>query len=438
MGKLTDRLMHAWNAFRYEEQAGYRNYKDIGISSYNYPDKPRLTRGNDKTIVAAIYNRIANDCAAIDIRNVYVNDEGRYVMDVPGSLNECLINSANIDQTGRQLIHDAVLTMLDEGVVAVVPVQTTTNPNLKEAFKITELRVGKVMEWYPNHVKIRVYDGSRGKHEEITMPKSAVSLMQNPFYVVMNEPNSTLKRLIHKLELLDAIDDQASSGKLDLIVQLPYATRTTLQKEQAANRKKELEAQLTDSKYGIVYTDGTEKITQINRPIENNLMDQIQYLESVMYGQLGISPELMAGTADAEELTLYYTRIIEPIMNTITEEFKRKFLTETARTRGQTVKYFRDPFKLVPVNQMADLSDKLTRNEILTSNEVRQIIGLKPSDDPEADVLRNKNINKNNNDERGTPGPEGAMPADGLPMEIEGEDPVEKQLDELEAQLDAK
>ena len=452
---FADRLMHAWNAFKNQNQ-DTRHYKDLGLNSSYNPDTVKLTRGNEKTLITSIYNRIANDCAEIDIKHVRLGDGGRFEGVIEDGLNYCLTVEANVDQTARQFIHDAVLTMLDQGVCAIVPIDTGDNPTIKDALDIKTMRVATITEWYPEHVKVKAYNEAKGYREEVILPKRMVAILENPFYAVMNQPNSTLSRLTRKLALLDAVDEQSSSGKLDLIIQLPYAIKTEARRAQADARRKELEHQLKDSKYGIAYTDGTEKVTQLNRSIENNLMAQIEYLETTMLSQLGLTAELLGGTASDTEMTMYYSRTIEPIMNLLVEEMRRKFLTKTARTKGHTIKYFRDPFKLVPVSQMADLADKLTRNEILTSNEVRQIIGLLPSQDPEADVLRNKNINKASDDMRGTEG--GMMEGDASGLgaqatvsepiidpetgearyeipDFEAEDDIDLKLEELEAML---
>lgn len=390
---IGSRLQHAWNAFvnnkdptRYRYDHGY---------SYSYrPDRPRMQYGNERSIVTAIYNRIAIDVAAVDIRHVDLDNEGRYVNTRTSGLNECLSTNANVDQTGRALVHDIVLSTLGEGVVAVVPVDTTIDPKVSGAFDISSLRTGKILEWYPAHIKVRVYNERTGEKEDIVVPKKTTAIIENPFYAVMNERNSTAQRLVQKLNLLDAIDEQSGSGKLDLIIQLPYVVKSEARRQQAENRRKDIEMQLAGSKYGIAYTDGTERITQLNRPVENNLMKQIEYLTSMLYGQLGINQSVMDGTADEKTMLNYMTKTIEPFLSTIVEEFKRKFLTKTARSQGQSILFFRDPFKLVPVNDIAEIADKFTRNEILTSNEVRQIIGRKPSKDPKADQLVNSNISQ--------------------------------------------
>lgn len=386
------RLKHAWNAFMNRDPTRY--YMDMGMGySYN-PDRPRLTRGNERSIITSVYNRIALDAATVEIQHARMDENGRFLETIDSCLNSCLTLSANIDQTGKAFIHDAVLSMLDEGCVAVVPVDTDSDPDLTGSYKINSMRVGQILTWYPEYVEIRLYNDRTGKKEELKLPKSTVAIIENPFYSVMNEPNSTMQRLIRKLNILDAIDEQSGSGKLDLIIQLPYVAKTELRKKQANERRDEIERQLTGSKYGIAYIDGTEHVTQLNRPVDNNLMKQIEYLTSMLYSQLGITQGVMDGTADDKTMLNYYSRTIEPIISAIVGEMKRKFLTPTARTQGQSIVYFRDPFKLVPVSELAEISDKLTRNEIATSNEVRQIIGWKPSKDPRADELRNKNLNQ--------------------------------------------
>lgn len=397
MSKMTfpDRLKHAWNAFRAEEQretnpAYSPNY---GITSTYRQDRVRLMPGNERSIVASVYNRIAIDVAAISIKEVKVDQNDVFSESVDSGLNNCLSVEANIDQTGRELIFDTVLSMFDEGVVALVPVETTIDPTKSGSYNIESMRTGQIVDWQPRHVTVRVYNDQKGIKQDVHLPKETVAIIQNPLYTVMNEPNSTLKRLIHKLNLLDAIDDQSSASKLDIIIQLPYVIKSEARLKQAEDRRKQLEDQLNGSKYGIAYTDATEKITQLNRSAENNLMGQIEYLTSMLYSQLGITQDVFDGTADEKTMLNYYNRTIEPILSAITDEMKRKFLTKTARTQGHSIKFFRDPFRLVPVNEMADIADKFTRNEILSSNELRAIVGYKPVNDPRADELRNKNLN---------------------------------------------
>ncbi len=394
---MSSRIKNAWNAFFNKDPTYNGNQYYDGVSYSYRPDRPRFTRGNERSIVNSVYNRISMDVAAINIRHVRLDENDRFLEEIDSGLNNCLSVEANIDQTGRAFIQDVVMSMLDEGCVAIVPVETSTNPIISGSYDILSLRTGKITQWYPNKVRIKVYNEKTGKQEEIDLPKSMVCIIENPFYSVMNEPNSTMKRLIHKMNLLDIVDEQNSSGKLDLIIQLPYSVKTQTRRDQAENRRKDIEMQLTGSKYGIAYTDGTEKITQLNRSVDNQLQGQIEYLTSMLYSQLGITNTVMDGTANEATMLNYYNRTIEPIISSITDEIKRKFLTKTARSQKQSVLFFRDPFKLVPVNEIADIADKFTRNEVMTSNEVRQIIGMKPSDDPNADILLNKNISRPDN-----------------------------------------
>lgn len=389
------RVRKAWNAFfNNRDPTEYYNALEPGsIISTSKPDRLRLTGGNERSIITAVYNRIAMDAAAISIQHVRLDEENRYTETIDSPLNECLSLQANIDQTGRAFLQDVVLSMLDEGCVAIVPVETSVDPTMTNSYEIFSMRTAKILEWRPNAVRLKIYNDRLGKKEEIILPKSCVAIIENPFYAVMNEPSSTMKRLSRKLSLLDMTDENNSSGKLDLIIQLPYVIKTQARKEQADNRRKEIENQLKESKYGIAYTDGTEKITQLNRSLENNLQAQVEYLTSMLYSQLGISQEILDGTATEETMLNYYNRTIEPIISAITDELKRKFLTKTARTEHQSIMFFRDPFKLVPIGKLADLADRFTRNEIMTSNEIRQVVGMKPSLDPEADILRNKNLN---------------------------------------------
>ena len=387
---LGSRLRHAWNAFRNRDPT--EQFKDIGASYYYRPDRVRLTRGNERSIVTSIYNRIAIDVASIDIKHCRLDDNERFVSEIDSNLNSCLTLEANIDQTARAFRQDIVMSMFDEGCVAIVPVDTTLDPNKTNSYDILTMRTGKILEWYPQHVKVRVYNEKTGRKEDITVPKSTVGIIENPLYSIINEPNSTMQRLIRKLSLLDITDEQTASGKLDLIIQLPYVIKTEARRQQAENRRKDIEMQLASSKYGIAYTDGTERITQLNRSVENNLLKQIESLTSTLYSQLGITQAILDGTADEKTMLNYNNRTIEPIVSAIVDEMKRKFLTKTARSQKQTILFFRDPFKLVPVNDIAEIADKFTRNEITTSNEIRQIIGLRPSDDPKADQLINSNI----------------------------------------------
>lgn len=389
---LMDRLKHSWNAFRNRDPTEYHN--DLGSSYFYRPDRPRFTRGNERTILASVYNRIALDVAAINIQHVRLDDNGRFSAVMNTGLNDCLTLSANIDQTGRAFIQDIVMSMLDEGCVAIIPVDTTLDPRVTGSYDINSMRTGKILEWYPAHVKVRVYNDRTGNKEDIILPKSAVGIIENPLYAIVNEPNSTMQRLVRKLALLDVTDEQTASGKLDLIIQLPYVIKTEARRQQAENRRKDIEMQLAGSKYGIAYTDGTEKITQLNRSLENKLMTQVEYLTNQLYAQLGITQSIMDGTADEKTMLNYNNRSIEPIVSAITLEMKRKFLTKTARAQHQSIEAFRDPFKLVPVNDIAEIADKFTRNEIMTSNEIRQVVGMKPSDDPKADQLINSNISQ--------------------------------------------
>lgn len=389
--KIIDRLQHGWNAFI--------NNKDPTLRpgpSYSYrPDRARFTRGNERSIVTSIFNRIAMDASSIDIEHVRVDKDGRFTGIIDSGLNNCLTLEANIDQTGRAFMQDAVMSMLDEGVVALVPIDTTLDINTN-SFDVETIRVGKIMEWYPQHIKVRVYDENSGTKKDVVVPKRSVAVVENPFYSVINEHNSTMQRLIRKLNLLDAIDEQSGSGKLDLIIQLPYVLKGKQRIKNAEDRRSTLERQLNNSKLGIGYIDSTEHVIQLNRSLDNNLMKQIEYLQSMLYSQLGITQSILDGTADEKTMLNYFSRTIEPIVFAIACEMKRKFLSKTARTQGQSIFYFRDPFKLVPVTELADIADKLTRNEIASSNEMRQKIGWKPSTDPKADELRNKNLSAPN------------------------------------------
>jgi hypothetical protein len=393
--KFTDRIKHSWNAFLNRDPT--YNYRDLGGPSYGYrPDRMRFTRGNERSIVTSVYNRIALDAASIDIMHVQLDKDGRFESIRESALNECLTKNANIDQTGRAFIQDVVMSMLDEGCVAIVPVDTTINPNISNSYEINTVRTAKIVEWYPAHVKVNLYNDRTGRKEDLILPKKTVAIIENPLYAVINEPNSTMQRLIRKLNLLDVIDEQSGSGKLDLIIQLPYVIKTDARRQQAEQRRKDIEMQLSGSKYGIAYTDGTERITQLNRSVDNNLMKQIEYLTSMLYSQLGITQAILDGSADDKTMLNYYNRTIEPIVSSIVDEIQRKFLTKTAITQKQAILYFRDPFRLVPVNEIAEIADKFTRNEIMTSNEIRQIVGMKPSKDPNADELRNKNLSESN------------------------------------------
>ena len=392
---IRDRLQHAWNAFVYNDNT-YVDPQNLGGLSTYKPDRVHFSRGVERSIVTSVYNRLALDVSSIAIKHVRLDENGRFKEEVDSGLQNCLNVEANIDQTGRAFLQDVVMSMLDEGCVAIVPVDTTIDPAKSGSYEINTMRTGKILEWYPAHVRVRVYNDRKGIHEELVLPKSSVAIIENPLYAVINEPNSTMQRLIRKLNLLDVVDEQTSSGKLDLIIQLPYVIKTDARRKQAEERRKDIEMQLSGSKYGIAYTDGTERITQLNRPAENNLMKQVEYLTSMLYSQLGLTQSIMDGSADDKTMLNYYNRTVEPILAAITDEIKRKFLTKTARSQKQTIMYFRDPFKLTPVLDLAEIADKFTRNEIMTSNEIRQIVGMKPADDPSADELRNKNLNQSN------------------------------------------
>ena len=390
MPKFTDRLRHAWNAFNGRD----RPPGVTGQGSSIRPDQPYRRVINDKSIVTAIENRIAIDVASIGIQHVRTDQNGRYVETITSGLTRALTVEANIDQTGRAFIQDLVMTMLDYGVAAAVPTETDLDPRLSASYDVRQLRVGQVLEWFPKHVRLKLYNDYTGQRDEIILPKGMVAVVQNPLYAVMNEPNSTLQRLMRKLNMLDSIDEQTSAGKLDLIIQLPYVIKSEARRQQADLRRKEIEKQLAGSKYGIAYTDGTEKIIQLNRSLENNLLSQIEYLTKTLYSQLGLTEEVFNGTADEKAMLNYNNRTIEPIVSAITDEMKRTFLTRTAITQGQSIMFFKDPFKLVPVEKIADIADKFTRNEILSSNELRGIVGFKPVQDPRADELRNSNLNR--------------------------------------------
>lgn len=394
---IGSRLKRAWNAFTNRDPTG--GYKSVGPGYSLSPSRPRLSRGNEKSIVNAVLTRIAMDAAAIDIKHCRLDKNGRYLEDVDSPLNDCFNLSANIDQTGRAFKLDVYLSLLDEGCIALVPIDTTDNPDDTNSYDINSIRTAKILDWYPRHVRVLAYNDRTGEKEELVIPKSQVAIIENPAYSVMNEPNSTMQRLKKKLSLLDATDEQSASGKLDLIIQLPYAVKSELKRQQAEERRKDIEDQLMNGKYGIAWTDGTEKITQLNRSVENNLMKQIEYLTNLFYSQLGVTQSVMDGTADEKTMLNYNNRTIEPLVAAVVDEVKRKFLTKTARTKGQSISYFTDPFKLVPVDNIAEIADKFTRNEIMTSNEIRQIIGMKPSDDPKADRLINSNISQPNQGE---------------------------------------
>ena len=395
---FRSRVKNAWNVFMNKDPN--RRYADYGPGYAQRPDRPRFTRGNERSIVTSVYNRIALDVAAVAIRHVRLDENGRYLEDMNSDLNNCLSLEANVDQTARAFIQDVVISMLDEGCVAIVPIETDVDPDDNSSFKIFSMRTGQILQWMPQHIRVRVYNDRTGMKEDIVVSKESVAIIENPLYSVINEPNSTMQRLIHKLNLLDAVDEQSSSGKLDLIIQLPYVIKTEARRQQAENRRRDIENQLSGSKYGIAYTDGTERITQLNRSVENNLMKQIEYLTNTLYSQLGMTTTVFDGTADEQTMLNYNNRTVEVFLSAITVEMKRKFLTKTARSQRQSIEFFRDPFRLVPVNDLAEIADKFTRNEIMTSNEIRQVIGTKPSKDPRADELRNKNLNESKEDQK--------------------------------------
>ena len=411
---LTSRLKKAWNAFTNNRDPTSYNatYQNVGMGYVHRPDRVRFSRGNERSIVTSVYNRIAMDVASIAIKHCRVDENGRYIQEIKSGLNECLTLEANIDQSGRSFVQDVVMSMFDEGAVAIVPVDTSVDPRDTSSYDILSMRTGKILEWYPAHVKVRVYNDRTGQKEDIVLPKRSVAIIENPLYAVINEPNSTMQRLIRKLNILDAIDEQSGSGKLDLIIQLPYVIKSDARRDQAEKRRKDIEEQLKGP-YGIAYTDGTERITQLNRPVENNLMKQIEYLMNQLYGQIGMTPSVLDGTANEQEMLNYNNRTIEPILSAIVDAMRRKFLSKTARTQGQTVMFFRDPFKLVPVGNIAEIADKFTRNTIMTSNEIRQVIGMKPADDPKADMLINSNLNQ----------PQEIMNAGQTPVDGESTDP---------------
>ena len=392
---ISSRLMHAWNAFR-NNRDPTQHARDLGHSYSIRPDRPRFSRGNERSIVTSVYNRIALDVSSINIQHCKLDEDNRYIETIDSKLNSCLNLEANIDQSGRAFIQDVVMSMLDEGCVAIVPVDTTLDPKVTGSYDILTMRTGRITEWFPEHVRVKLYNDRTGQKEEIVVPKRTTAIIENPLYAVINEHNSTMQRLVRKLNILDAIDEQSGAGKLDLIIQLPYVIKSQARRQQAEDRRKDIEMQLSGSKYGIAYTDGTERITQLNRPVDNNLMKQIEFLTSTLYSQLGITQSVMDSTADEKTMLNYYDRTIVPIISAIVDELKRKFLTKTARSQKQSIMYFRDPFKLVPIGELAETADKLTRNEIMSKNEIRQVIGLKPSKDPKADQLINSNISQPN------------------------------------------
>lgn len=390
------RLKHAWSIFMNKDPSMIKH--NLGISYYTRPDRPRFTRGNEKSLITSVLNRIALDASAISIRHVRLDENGRYEEEIKSGLNSCLRLEANIDQTARAFMQDVYMSLFDEGCVAIVPIDTTLNPKDTNSYDILSMRTGKILEWRPRHIKVRLYNDQTGRYEDVMVPKHTVAILENPFYSVMNEPNSTMQRLVRKLNLLDAIDEQSGSGKLDLIIQLPYVIKTDARRKQAESRRQDIEDQLSGSKYGIAYTDGTERITQLNRPVENNLLKQVEYLTNLMFSQLGMTQAIMDGTADEKTMLNYNNRLIEVLVSTVVDEMKRKFLTKTARSQNQSIEFFIDPFKLVPAQELAEIVDKFTRNEVMSSNEFRQVVGLKPSKDPKADELRNKNINQTNSE----------------------------------------
>jgi len=389
---LTSRLKNAWNVFLNRDPTAYTKYHGP-VSTYR-PDRIQLTRRTERTIITSIFNRIALDCASIEMRHIKVDEDERYIKTIKSSLNYCLMDEANIDQTGRLFRQDLVMSMLNEGHVVILPVETDTNPDDTGSYNIKSMRAGKVVAWYPRHVKVEAYNDITGRKEEIIVTKESVGIVENPLWEVINEPNSTLQRLVKKLALLDRVDEDSNSGKLDLIIQLPYVVKTETRRKQAEERRQMIEDQLANSKYGIAYTDGTERIVQLNRAVENNLMGQIEYLTSMLYSQLGITKEILDGTANEQTMVNYYNRTIEPILSAFADEMKRKFLTKTARSQGQSISFFRDPFRLAPIEKIAEISDKMIRGEIMSPNELRQKIGMKPSEDPNADALRNRNLNQ--------------------------------------------
>ena len=397
---ILSRIKGAWNVFTGRDPIRYSSYNDYGSPSSYRPDRIVLSRGNERSIVTSVYNRISMDAATVDIKHVQLDEDERYERDIKSGLNNCLTLEANIDQAARAFRQDVFLSLLDEGCIAIVPTETNSNPD-RGTYKIYSMRVGKIIEWYPSWVLVELYDDRVGKKKQIRVPKSTIAIVENPLYAVINERNSVMQRLVRKLNILDAIDEQSGSGKLDLIIQLPYVVKSPQRKQQAEARRKDIEEQLSGSKYGIAYTDGTERITQLNRSVENNLMKQIEFLTSMLYSQLGINQAILEGSADEKTMLNYYNRTIEPIVAAVVEEMKRKFLTKTARSQGQSIVSFREPFKLVPATEIAEIADKMTRNEIMSSNEIRQTIGLKPSKDPKADELRNKNINQSNEEING-------------------------------------
>lgn len=431
MSKIIDFIQHAWNTFTNRDPT---NNNDYGYSSSYRPDRTRLSKGNERSIATSVFNKISMDVAAVTITHARIDQNGRYVSTINSGLNNCLNLEANIDQTGRAFIQDVVLSLLDEGVVAIVPVDTTIDPNETNSFDINTMRTGKIIEWFPDKVRVSVYNDKTGNKEEIILPKKTVAIIENPLYAVINEHNSTLQRLVRKMVLLDTVDNQSSSGKLDMIIQLPYVIKTEARRREAEKRKKDIEDQLNGSKYGIAYIDGTEKVTQLNRSVENNLMAQIEYLTSMLYSQLGITTSVLDGTADEATMLNYFNRTVEPFLSAICDEMKRKFITKTGRTQGQSIIYNRDPFRLLPLNNLAEIADKFTRNEILSSNEIRQILGMKPSDDPKADKLQNSNMPQNDNSGSETVNNTNEQSID---LEAERDKIFNETLDALEKEIDS-
>lgn len=391
---FRSRFKHAWNAFFNRAPTEEYDYGNLGPVYFTRPDRPRLSRGNERSIVTSVINRIAIDCSAIDIVHCRLDDNNRYLETIDSNLNYCFSDRANIDQTGRAFVQDIIMSLLDEGCIAILPVDTTDDPNLTQSYDILSMRVAKIIDWYPQHVRVEAYDERTGERKKALVMKKNVAIVENPLYAVMNEPNSTMQRLIRKLNLLDAVDEQSGSGKLDLIIQLPYIIKSEARRKQAEQRRKDIEQQLSGTKYGIAYTDGTERVTQLNRPVENNLLKQVEYLTNMLFSQLGITQAILDGTAKEEEKLNYYNSTVEPILSAVVDAMRTTFLTKTARSQRQSIEFFRDPFRLVPVAQIAEIADKMTRNEIMTSNEIRQIVGMKPSNDPKADELRNKNLSE--------------------------------------------
>ena len=411
---VSKRLKHAWDIFRNRDPTeDILQQRGAGYNTYQRQDRVRLRVTNERSVIISVYNRIAMDVAAVQIQHVRTDENGMYTETIASGLNYCLTSEANIDQASKVFFHDIVMSMFDEGVVAIVPIETTTNPTITGSYDVRTMRTARIVSWMPRHVRVRIYNDMTGDTEELTLPKSMVAIVENPLYAVMNEPNSTLKRLLRKLAILDSIDEQSGAGKLDLIIQLPYTIKSEARRQQAEQRRKDIEFQLSGSKYGIAYTDGTERITQLNRPAENNLMTQIQYLTSMLYSQLGLTENVFNGTADEATMLNYINRTVVPVLNAIVDEMKRKFLTKTARAQKQSIMYFEDAFSLVPANELANVADKFTRNEILTSNEVRAIIGYKPSTDPRADELRNKNLNASNDQLQEDPASDDASDREG-------------------------